>query len=41
MITSEAATAASWRVAHGTSTHGNDQSETVAIKKVFADDARR
>ncbi|MCZ0997925.1 hypothetical protein O1M63_06760 [Streptomyces mirabilis] len=28
-------------VAHGTSTHGNDQSETVAIKKVFADDARR
>ncbi|MEU9717056.1 beta-ketoacyl-[acyl-carrier-protein] synthase family protein [Streptomyces sp. NPDC047976] len=28
-------------VAHGTSTHGNDQSETVAIKKVFGDDAHR
>ncbi len=28
-------------VAHGTSTHGNDQSETVAIKKVFGDDAER
>lgn len=28
-------------VAHGTSTHGNDQSETVAIKKVFGDDAAR
>jgi 3-oxoacyl-[acyl-carrier-protein] synthase II len=27
-------------VAHGTSTHGNDQSETVAIKKVFGPDAR-
>ncbi|MFJ3091488.1 MULTISPECIES: beta-ketoacyl synthase [unclassified Streptomyces] len=26
-------------VAHGTSTHGNDHSETVAIKKVFGDDA--
>ncbi|MDO0937273.1 beta-ketoacyl-[acyl-carrier-protein] synthase family protein [Streptomyces sp. DG2A-72] len=28
-------------VAHGTSTHGNDQSETTAIKKVFGDDAGR
>ncbi|MEU7553061.1 beta-ketoacyl-[acyl-carrier-protein] synthase family protein [Streptomyces sp. NPDC044571] len=28
-------------VAHGTSTHGNDQSETVAIKKVFGADAQR
>ncbi|MGY0019299.1 beta-ketoacyl-[acyl-carrier-protein] synthase family protein [Streptomyces sp. cg35] len=28
-------------VAHGTSTHGNDLSETTAIKKVFGDDAQR
>ncbi|MEV0276755.1 beta-ketoacyl-[acyl-carrier-protein] synthase family protein [Streptomyces sp. NPDC050610] len=28
-------------VAHGTSTEGNDQSETAAIKKVFGDDAER
>lgn len=28
-------------VAHGTSTHGNDLSETTAIKKVFGDDAER
>jgi 3-oxoacyl-[acyl-carrier-protein] synthase II len=28
-------------VAHGTSTRGNDASETVAIKKVFGDDAGR
>lgn len=28
-------------VAHGTSTQGNDQSETVAIRKVFGDDAER
>ncbi|MEW1720670.1 beta-ketoacyl-[acyl-carrier-protein] synthase family protein [Streptomyces sp. NPDC093109] len=28
-------------VAHGTSTHGNDLSETTAIKKVFGDDAYR
>ncbi|GHH96132.1 beta-ketoacyl-[acyl-carrier-protein] synthase family protein [Streptomyces capillispiralis] len=28
-------------VAHGTSTHGNDRSETTAIKKVFGDDAGR
>jgi 3-oxoacyl-[acyl-carrier-protein] synthase II len=28
-------------VAHGTSTEGNDQSETTAIKKVFGDDAER
>ncbi|MFD5451427.1 beta-ketoacyl-[acyl-carrier-protein] synthase family protein [Streptomyces sp. NPDC003470] len=28
-------------VAHGTSTHGNDRSETVAIKKVFGADAER
>ncbi len=28
-------------VAHGTSTHGNDLSETVAIKKVFGEDAHR
>ncbi|WP_331742293.1 beta-ketoacyl-[acyl-carrier-protein] synthase family protein (plasmid) [Streptomyces sp. NBC_00876] len=28
-------------VAHGTSTHGNDQSETVAIKKVFGADTER
>ncbi|MET7654875.1 beta-ketoacyl-[acyl-carrier-protein] synthase family protein [Streptomyces sp. NPDC005486] len=28
-------------VAHGTSTHGNDLSETTAIRKVFGDDAQR
>ncbi|WP_282779708.1 beta-ketoacyl-[acyl-carrier-protein] synthase family protein, partial [Nocardia sp. CC201C] len=28
-------------VAHGTSTPGNDESETVAVKKVFGDDAYR
>ncbi|WP_242889854.1 beta-ketoacyl-[acyl-carrier-protein] synthase family protein [Actinomadura litoris] len=28
-------------VAHGTSTHGNDLSETAALKKVFGDDVRR
>ncbi|MCX4783727.1 beta-ketoacyl-[acyl-carrier-protein] synthase family protein [Streptomyces sp. NBC_01264] len=28
-------------VAHGTSTHGNDQSETTAIKKVFGSEAQR
>lgn len=28
-------------VAHGTSTHGNDQSETTAIKKVFGAEAQR
>jgi 3-oxoacyl-[acyl-carrier-protein] synthase II len=28
-------------VAHGTSTHGNDQSETVAIKKVFGADTQK
>jgi 3-oxoacyl-[acyl-carrier-protein] synthase II len=28
-------------VAHGTGTHGNDISETVALKKVFGDDAYR
>ncbi|EIV94866.1 beta-ketoacyl synthase [Frankia sp. QA3] len=28
-------------VAHGTSTHGNDMSETAAIKKVFGSDAHR
>ncbi|TLS47345.1 beta-ketoacyl-[acyl-carrier-protein] synthase family protein [Streptomyces montanus] len=28
-------------VAHGTSTHGNDLSETTAIKKLFGDDATR
>lgn len=28
-------------VAHGTSTHGNDLSETMAIKKVFGSDAER